>query len=77
MESTYFETNGIHLHTIQAGPEGGRLIMLLHGFPEFWRGWIHQIEPLAAAGYYVLAPDQRGYNLSENPRTQPPTIWMS
>jgi epoxide hydrolase 4 len=67
MKSTYFETNGIRLHAVQAGPEGGRLIILLHGFPEFWRGWIHQIEPLAAAGYYVLAPDQRGYNLSDKP----------
>jgi epoxide hydrolase 4 len=67
MESTFFETNGIRLHAMQAGPEGGRLLILLHGFPEFWRGWIHQIEPLASAGYYVLAPDQRGYNLSDKP----------
>lgn len=67
MESTFFETNGIRLHAIQAGPAGGRLIILLHGFPEFWRGWIQQIEPLAAAGYYVLTPDQRGYNLSAKP----------
>jgi epoxide hydrolase 4 len=67
MESTFFETNGIRLHAMQAGPEGGRLVILLHGFPEFWRGWIHQIEPLASAGYYVLAPDQRGYNLSDKP----------
>jgi epoxide hydrolase 4 len=68
MESIYFETNGIRLHTIRAGPEGGRLVILLHGFPEFWRSWIRQIEPLAAAGYYVLAPDQRGYNLSDKPQ---------
>jgi epoxide hydrolase 4 len=67
MESTFIETNGIRLHAMQAGPEGGRLVILLHGFPEFWRGWIRQIEPLASAGYYVLAPDQRGYNLSDKP----------
>lgn len=67
MESTYIETNGISLHAMQAGPEGGPLVVLLHGFPEFWRGWIKQIEPLASAGYYVLAPDQRGYNLSDKP----------
>jgi pimeloyl-ACP methyl ester carboxylesterase len=68
MESIYFDTNGIRLHAIQAGPEGGRLIILLHGFPEFWRSWIHQIEPLATAGHFVLAPDQRGYNLSDKPQ---------
>jgi epoxide hydrolase 4 len=43
-------------------------VILLHGFPEFWYGWRHQIGPLAAAGYRVWAPDQRGYNLSEKPR---------
>src|SRR5205823_4819799 len=61
-------TNGIHLHAVEAGPEGGPLLILLHGFPEFWYGWRHQIEPLAAAGFRVLAPDQRGYNLSDKPK---------
>ncbi|HEY4595667.1 MAG TPA: alpha/beta hydrolase [Thermoanaerobaculia bacterium] len=61
-------TNGIRLHAVEAGPEGGPLVILLHGFPEFWYGWRHQIEPLAAAGFRVLAPDQRGYNLSDKPR---------
>ena len=42
--------------------------MLLHGFPEFWYGWRHQIGPLAAAGFRVVAPDLRGYNLSSKPR---------
>lgn len=42
--------------------------MLLHGFPEFWYSWHKQIEPLAAAGFRVVAPDQRGYNLSSKPR---------
>jgi pimeloyl-ACP methyl ester carboxylesterase len=68
MESVYYETNGIRLHTVQAGPEGGHLLILLHGFPEFWRSWTRQIEPLATAGYYVLVPDQRGYNLSDKPQ---------
>ncbi|HKI01233.1 MAG TPA: alpha/beta hydrolase [Thermoanaerobaculia bacterium] len=62
-----FETNGVRLHAVEAGPEGGPLLVLLHGFPEFWYGWRHQIEPLAAAGFHVLAPDQRGYNLSDKP----------
>jgi pimeloyl-ACP methyl ester carboxylesterase len=61
------ETNGIHLHVVEAGPEGGDLIILLHGFPEFWYGWRWQIPLLAKAGYRVWAPDQRGYNLSDKP----------
>ena len=62
------ETNGVRLHVVEAGPEGGPLAVLLHGFPEFWYGWRKQIEPLAAAGFHVLVPDQRGYNLSDKPR---------
>ena len=60
-------TNGITLHVVEAGPQDGRPVFLLHGFPEFWWGWRHQIEPLARAGNRVIAPDQRGYNLSEKP----------
>jgi pimeloyl-ACP methyl ester carboxylesterase len=40
---------------------------LLHGFPEFWYGWRHQIGPLAEAGYRVIVPDQRGYGSSDKP----------
>ncbi|UOQ83156.1 alpha/beta hydrolase [Hymenobacter sp. 5414T-23] len=52
---------------MQCGPAEGPLVVLLHGFPEFWYGWRHQIEALAAAGYRVWVPDQRGYNLSDKP----------
>lgn len=45
----------------------GPLILLLHGFPEFWWAWRHQLEPLAAAGYRVVAPDLRGYGASDKP----------
>ncbi|HXC54456.1 MAG TPA: alpha/beta hydrolase [Rhizomicrobium sp.] len=58
----------VTLHVAEAGPEDGPLVVLLHGFPEFWFGWRHQIGALAAAGYRVVAPDQRGYNLSDKPR---------
>lgn len=61
-------TNGIGLHVVQCGPENGPLVLLLHGFPDFWYGWRHQITALAAAGFRVWAPDQRGYNLSDKPR---------
>ncbi len=61
------ETNGVTLHTASAGPKDGPLAVLLHGFPEFWYGWKSQIKPLADAGYHVVVPDQRGYNLSDKP----------
>lgn len=61
------QTNGIALHAAQAGPEDGPLVILLHGFPEFWFCWHRQIGPLADAGYRVVAPDMRGYNLSDKP----------
>jgi pimeloyl-ACP methyl ester carboxylesterase len=67
-EQLYIKTNGITLHAMAAGPTDGPLVILLHGFPEFWYGWRRQIDPLAAAGYRVLVPDQRGYNLSDKPR---------
>jgi pimeloyl-ACP methyl ester carboxylesterase len=59
---------GVRLHVVEAGPEDGPLLILLHGFPEFWYGWRRQIGPLAAAGFRVQCPDQRGYNLSDKPR---------
>jgi len=69
MEDTYdhsmIKTNGVNLHVVQAGPKKGPLAILLHGFPEYWRGWKNQLDPLAEAGYWVIAPDQRGYNLSD------------
>lgn len=61
-------TNGILLHVAEAGPADGPLVILLHGFPEFWFCWRSQIGPLAAQGFHVVAPDQRGYNLSDKPR---------
>jgi len=58
--------DGVRLHVVRTGT--GPPIILLHGFPEFWYSWRHQIEPLAAAGFSVLAPDMRGFNLSDKPR---------
>ena len=60
-------TTGIRLQVASAGPADGPLVLLLHGFPEFWYGWRHQIARLAEAGLRVVAPDQRGYNLSDKP----------
>ena len=57
--------NGVRLHYVEAGD--GPLVLLLHGFPEFWYSWRDQIPALAEAGYHVVAPDMRGYNDSEKP----------
>jgi para-nitrobenzyl esterase len=62
----YAEVGDQRLHYVEAGE--GPLIVLLHGFPEFWYGWRQQIQPLAAAGFRVVAPDTRGYNLSSKPK---------
>ena len=67
LERHWVDREGVRLHVRAAGPEDGPLVVLLHGFPEFWYGWRHQIAPLAAAGYRVLVPDQRGYNRSDAP----------
>jgi len=61
----YADIGDVRLHYVEAGE--GPLIVLLHGFPEFWYGWRLQIGPLAAAGFRVVAPDMRGYNLSSRP----------
>jgi pimeloyl-ACP methyl ester carboxylesterase len=61
------ETNGVQLHTVEAGESGTPVVVLAHGFPELAYSWRHQIPALAAAGYHVLAPDQRGYGRSTRP----------
>jgi pimeloyl-ACP methyl ester carboxylesterase len=60
-------TNGIDLHVVDEGPPDGPVVVLAHGFPELAWSWRHQIPALAAAGYRVLAPDQRGYGRSSRP----------
>jgi pimeloyl-ACP methyl ester carboxylesterase len=57
--------NGSRFHIVEAG--AGPLVLLLHGFPEFWWSWRHQIEPLADAGFRVVAVDLRGYGGSDKP----------
>ena len=67
-EHQMISTNGIQLHVVQAGPKAGPLVILLHGFPEFWYGWKKQNDYLAERGFRVWIPDQRGYNLSDKPK---------
>lgn len=68
LDFSFIKINGITLHVVQAGPEDGQPVLLLHGFPEYWRGWEKQIPALAQAGFRVIVPDQRGYNLSDKPQ---------
>jgi pimeloyl-ACP methyl ester carboxylesterase len=58
-------TNGIELNIAEQGE--GPLVLLLHGFPESWYSWRHQFEPIANAGFHVVAPDMRGYGKSDKP----------
>lgn len=61
----YAGVNGIRLHYAEAGA-GDKLVILLHGFPEFWYSWRHQLDALGQ-NFHVIAPDLRGYNLSDKP----------
>jgi epoxide hydrolase 4 len=66
LRSGYAELGEVRLHYVEAGE--GPLVVLLHGFPELWFSWRFQIPALVAAGFRVVAPDMRGYNLSSKPR---------
>ena len=59
------QTNGINMHIAEAGE--GPLVLLIHGFPEFWYSWRHQLPALAAAGYHPVAPDVRGSGDTDKP----------
>ncbi len=64
----FIQVNKLSFHVAVAGPNSGSPVILLHGFPDASFGWEKQIQALAQAGFYVIAPDQRGYNLSDKPR---------
>jgi epoxide hydrolase 4 len=61
----YADLGDVRLHYVEAGE--GPLVLLLHGFPQFWYQWRQQIPALVEAGFRVVAPDMRGYNLSDKP----------
>ncbi|MBM3273506.1 MAG: alpha/beta fold hydrolase [Candidatus Sericytochromatia bacterium] len=66
MTEDFADLGDIRLHFVEEGE--GPLVVLLHGFPDFWYSWRRQIPFLAKAGYRVVAPDMRGYNLSGKPQ---------
>jgi pimeloyl-ACP methyl ester carboxylesterase len=63
----FVDVNGVRLRILEDGPPDGPVVLLAHGFPELAYSWRHQIPALAAAGYRVIAPDQRGYGGSSRP----------
>jgi pimeloyl-ACP methyl ester carboxylesterase len=68
VERGFVSVNGIRLQVATAGPQEGPPVILLHGYPDAHFGWRSQILALTDAGFRVIAPDQRGYNLSDKPR---------
>jgi pimeloyl-ACP methyl ester carboxylesterase len=65
VQHRFIDTNGIRMHLAEAGT--GPLVVLLHGFPESWYSWRHQLNALAEAGFHAVAPDQRGYGQTDRP----------
>ena len=59
------DAGGLRMHVVEAGPPDGDPVLLLHGWPQNWYQWRHQIPALAAAGYRVIAPDLRGFGQTE------------
>jgi pimeloyl-ACP methyl ester carboxylesterase len=78
VEHRYVDTpSGVRIHVAEAGPSGGSPIMLVHGFPQHWWEWKHQIGPLAADGYRVVVPDLRGAGWSDAPHRRYPKSEMA
>lgn len=67
-EPYYIDTNGIRMAVYEDGPKDGMPLVLCHGWPEIAYAWRKQFPALAAAGYRVIAPDQRGYNRTQGPK---------
>ena len=61
----FAEVNGVRLHYARRG--SGPLVVLIHGWPECWYSWRHQLASLAEAGYLAVAPDMRGFGQSARP----------
>lgn len=68
IRESWMSGDGVRLHCLEAGDPDAPAVLLLHGFPEFSYGWRHQLPALARAGFRAIAPDLRGYNLSDKPK---------
>jgi pimeloyl-ACP methyl ester carboxylesterase len=67
-EHRFAEAEGVRIHYAALGPPSGTLVVMIHGFPDFWYSWRHQMRALADRNYRVVAVDQRGYNQSDKPK---------
>ncbi|PIN01178.1 Soluble epoxide hydrolase [Handroanthus impetiginosus] len=67
IEHKFAEVNGLKLHLAEIGSESSPAVVFLHGFPEIWYSWRHQMIAVTEAGYRAIAPDYRGYGLSDPP----------
>ncbi|KAL8228684.1 hypothetical protein R6Q57_013584 [Mikania cordata] len=67
IKHNYVEINGLKLHVAEIGSESLPAVIFLHGFPEIWYTWRHQMIAISNAGFRVIAPDYRGYGLSDVP----------
>ena len=68
-------TNGVNLRCVVDGD--GPLVVMIHGWPESWYSWRHQIGPVRDAGYRVVVPDVRGYGAAMRRRRSKPTTWKT
>ncbi|KAK6149876.1 hypothetical protein DH2020_017401 [Rehmannia glutinosa] len=67
IEHKYIEINGLKLHVAEIGSGSSPAVVFLHGFPEIWYSWRHQMIAVAGSGFRAIAPDFRGYGLSDPP----------
>ncbi|CAM0956622.1 unnamed protein product [Alopecurus aequalis] len=75
IEHTNLPIRGLNLHVAQVGKDELGTVVFLHGFPEIWYTWRHQMLAVAAAGYRAIAPDSRGYGLSDQPPEDEEATW--
>jgi len=75
IEHTHLPIRGLNIHVAQVGKGELGTVVFLHGFPEIWYSWRHQMLAVAAAGYRAIAPDCRGYGLSDQPPEDEEASW--
>lgn len=75
IEHSHLPIRGLNLHIAYTGPATSTAVVFLHGFPEIWYTWRYQMVAVAAAGFRAIAPDFRGYGLSDQPPEPEKATW--
>ncbi|XP_078161659.1 epoxide hydrolase 1-like isoform X4 [Carex rostrata] len=75
IEHSHLLINNLNLHIAQIGKDKLGTVIFLHGFPEIWYSWRHQMVAVAEAGYRAISPDWRGYGLSDQPQDPENACW--